>query len=143
MANPTDSELARNVGSKYSLVIAVAKRAKQLRDGAPRLVECKSKNLITIALEEIAAGKVNIITATQEGIDALSRPDQRSTRPQPSRDTTELLKVPDAEVVEAEEAPVELSAEEPEEIALSAEDENEDLQDSAEDETEVEVSSEE
>ena len=58
MPFPSSDELEKKVGNKYSLVIAAAKRAKQLRDGAPRLVESKSRNLITIALEEIAAGKL-------------------------------------------------------------------------------------
>ena len=46
------------VESRYSLVVLAAKRAKQLRDGAPKLIETASTNPITVALEEIAAGKV-------------------------------------------------------------------------------------
>jgi len=46
------------VGSKYALVVAAAKRARQLKDGAVPLVRCDSHNPLTIALHEIAAGKV-------------------------------------------------------------------------------------
>ena len=70
MVCPLDNETETRISSRYSLVIAVAKRAKQLREGAPALVECKSKNLITIALEEIASGKIKIIVPTLEEIEA-------------------------------------------------------------------------
>ena len=45
-------------GSKYSLVVLAAKRAKQIKSGAPPLVATSSRNPLTIALEEIAAGKI-------------------------------------------------------------------------------------
>lgn len=64
MILPSADELEKRVNNKYSLVIAVAKRSKELMEGAPKLVETKSKNPITIALEEIAAGKVKVITPT-------------------------------------------------------------------------------
>jgi DNA-directed RNA polymerase subunit omega len=44
--------------SRYALVVAVAKRAKALREGAVPLVECPSQHPITIALAEIKAGKL-------------------------------------------------------------------------------------
>jgi DNA-directed RNA polymerase subunit omega len=51
-------ELMDRVGSRFSLVVAAAKRARQLKDGAVPLVRCDSDNPLTIALHEIAAGKV-------------------------------------------------------------------------------------
>lgn len=45
-------------GSKYSLVVLAAKRAKQIKSGAPPLIPTSSKNPLTIALEEIAAGVI-------------------------------------------------------------------------------------
>ncbi|HZP83129.1 MAG TPA: DNA-directed RNA polymerase subunit omega [Chthonomonadaceae bacterium] len=44
--------------SKYALVILAAKRARQIKDGARKLVETRSSNPITIALEEIAADAI-------------------------------------------------------------------------------------
>ena len=44
--------------SKYALVIVAAKRARQLREGARRLLETRSGNHLTIALEEIAAAEI-------------------------------------------------------------------------------------
>jgi len=46
------------VNNKYLLVMMVAKRAKELTKGAKSLVKSKYKQPITIALEEIKAGKV-------------------------------------------------------------------------------------
>jgi len=42
--------------SKFALVILAAKRARQIKDGAPRFVQSKSPNPLTVALEEIAEG---------------------------------------------------------------------------------------
>ena len=44
--------------NKYLLAMMVAKRAKELREGAKPLVETKNNKPIIIALEEIKAGKV-------------------------------------------------------------------------------------
>jgi len=46
------------VDSKYALVIVAAKRARQLKEGALPLVDVDSTNPVSVALEEIAAGKI-------------------------------------------------------------------------------------
>lgn len=46
-------------GSKYSLVVLAARRAKQIKNGAPIAIDTDSLNPLTIALEEIASGKVD------------------------------------------------------------------------------------
>ena len=51
-------ELIDQLGSSYDLVVAAAKRARQLRDGARPLVDIDSKNPLTIALQEIAEGSI-------------------------------------------------------------------------------------
>ena len=50
--------------SKFALVILTAKRARQVKDGARKLVTTNSPNPITVAMEEIAAG--TIISRTVE-----------------------------------------------------------------------------
>ena len=42
MLRPTMSDLLKKTDSRYSLVIAVAKRARQLTDGAEPLTEASS-----------------------------------------------------------------------------------------------------
>jgi len=51
-------ELIERLGSSYDLVVAAAKRAKQLRGGTRPLVDTDSKNPLTIALQEIAEGSI-------------------------------------------------------------------------------------
>ena len=62
MIYPSADTIEDKVKSRYSLVVLSAKRAKQIKEGAPPLIETLSTNPLTIALEEIAAGKV---TATE------------------------------------------------------------------------------
>ena len=70
MSYPRIDHLLENADGRYSLVIAAAKRARQINnyhqqlgegtfeDFAPPLVESRSKNYLTMALEEIAEGKI-------------------------------------------------------------------------------------
>jgi len=70
MIHPRIDELLENVDSRYALVIVAAKRARQINnyhhqlgegtfdDFPPPLVESRSKNYLTMALEEIAEGKL-------------------------------------------------------------------------------------
>jgi len=57
---PSADTIEQMVGSRYSLVVIAAKRAKQIKEGSPVLIETASTNPLTIALEEIAAGKVTV-----------------------------------------------------------------------------------
>lgn len=54
-----NADKLENWGSKYSLVILAAKRAKQLKQGAKPLIRTDSANALTIALEEIAAEAIS------------------------------------------------------------------------------------
>ena len=69
MIHPRIDELLDNVDSRYALVIVAAKRARQINnyhhqlgegtfDEFPPLVESRSKNYLTMALQEIAEGKI-------------------------------------------------------------------------------------
>ncbi len=54
------------VGNRDAIVVAVSKRARQLKEGAKPFVEIGSHNPTTIALHEIAAGYVQILDAAPE-----------------------------------------------------------------------------
>ncbi len=69
MMYPRIDTLLENVDSRYALVIVGARRARQINnyhhqlgegtfDEIPPLVESRSKNYLTMALEEIAEGKI-------------------------------------------------------------------------------------
>ncbi len=71
MNKPRIDALLNKVDSKYALVSLAAKRARQINnyyrsreegsidDIPPPLIDTRSKNILTIALEEIAAGKIS------------------------------------------------------------------------------------
>src|SRR5581483_3026107 len=68
MIHPRVDDLLQNVDSRYALVIVAAKRARQINnyhhqlgegtfdDNPPPLVESRSKNYLTMAMEEVAEG---------------------------------------------------------------------------------------
>lgn len=58
MFNPSADILGENV-SRYTLVMVVAKRARQLVAGSPAKVKTTLTNPISVALEEVRAGKIN------------------------------------------------------------------------------------
>jgi len=58
MAQVPIEGLLKRCGSIYKLVILAAKRAKEVADGSPPLVETHQKKVTSIALEEILQGKV-------------------------------------------------------------------------------------
>lgn len=53
-------ELLDKTNSMYKLVILASKRALELNDGSPKLVETESRKVSTVALEEIRQGKISI-----------------------------------------------------------------------------------
>jgi DNA-directed RNA polymerase subunit omega len=68
---PRIDDLLTKVDSKYALVTLAARRARQINnyyrnreegsidDIPPPLIDTRSKNILTIAMEEIAAGKIS------------------------------------------------------------------------------------
>ena len=49
------------VNSRYSIVMATSRRARQLIDGNPALVDCKGKKPLSVAVEELNQGKIKIL----------------------------------------------------------------------------------
>ena len=70
MINPRVDILLEKVDSRYALVIVAAKRARQINnyhhmlgegsfdEAPPPMIESRSKNYLTMALEEIAQNKL-------------------------------------------------------------------------------------
>lgn len=54
-------ELEERVGGRFQLTTLLQKRVRELVAGAPRLVEIKSDNPIDIAIEEVRAGKIDLV----------------------------------------------------------------------------------
>ncbi len=51
--------LERLYGTRYGIVVVTAKRVMRIREGSQPLVETEARNPLTIALLELAAGKVH------------------------------------------------------------------------------------
>ena len=60
MARPTVKELLTKVDNKFVLVIATAKRARQISLGSPVLTDKEYESPVTTAAVEIAEGKVRV-----------------------------------------------------------------------------------
>jgi DNA-directed RNA polymerase subunit omega len=58
---PAPDILNNSEDGRFVLANLAAKRAKQLKDGAPPLVSVESNHPLTVALAEIAAGKIKAI----------------------------------------------------------------------------------
>jgi DNA-directed RNA polymerase subunit omega len=70
MIHPRIDQLMEQVDSRYALVIVAAKRARQINnyhhqlvegtfdEFPPPLIQSRSKNYLTMSLEEIAEGKI-------------------------------------------------------------------------------------
>lgn len=61
MLYPSMSELMKKVDSRYMLVNVVAKRAREISAEAERTEEYLEEKSVSIAIREIAEGKVNVI----------------------------------------------------------------------------------
>ena len=60
MVKPSVAELLEKVDDRYSLVIATARRARQIAQGDNVLVKTDDVAPVTIAADEIEEGKVTI-----------------------------------------------------------------------------------
>ena len=59
--NPSLKEVLKDNLSRYSLVIATAKRAREISEAAEANGEILTEKTVSLALEEIVDGKIKII----------------------------------------------------------------------------------
>ena len=60
MIYPPITELVKKTGSRYALVIETAKRTRQLVEGAQKLSDVKTSKDVTVAVNEIFEGKIEL-----------------------------------------------------------------------------------
>ena len=58
IVKPTVGELLTKAKNRYELVIATARRARQIAAGSPVLTRVNEESSVTLAANEIAEGKV-------------------------------------------------------------------------------------
>lgn len=61
MTKPTMSDLMKKIDNRYALVVATAKRARQIAEGDERLIQNDDVAPVTIAADEINEEKVTIV----------------------------------------------------------------------------------
>lgn len=86
IVKPTVSELLKKANNRYELVIATARRARQIAAGDKPLTDVKEDSPVTLAANEIAEGKVKIIEdndnsddeENEEGIEILENVNEQN-----------------------------------------------------------------
>jgi len=58
MLYPSVDQLMKRVDSKYTLVVAAAKRAREITEGKTARQEDGARKAVSLALEEIASGRI-------------------------------------------------------------------------------------
>lgn len=66
MLYPSIDDLMEKVDSRYTLVIMASKRARQILEGDAPVVVSNSKKAVSIAVQEIAEGKVSYTAGEDE-----------------------------------------------------------------------------
>lgn len=71
MLKPSINEVLEKIDNRYYLVVTVAKRAREIIDGAAPYVPGKNKEEkpVTIATKEVADGEIHYRLLTQEEIE--------------------------------------------------------------------------
>ena len=120
MLYPSINEIKHKADSRYTLVILAAKRARDLVDGKPPLVDCKVNRPVSIAAREI-----------NEDLIKVRYPEDKPEEPEEDEaaeaavaeegEEAEAAESEDAEAAEPEEPVEEAEADEAEEAAAEAE----------------------
>lgn len=61
MVQPSVTDLLKKVNNRFELVVATAKRARQLSNGDKALTDKDEESKVTLAADEIAEGKVTVV----------------------------------------------------------------------------------
>lgn len=69
MITPPINELIDKAGSRYSLVVAVSKRARQIVEGDAPMIEIDSNKAVTIATNEFYQDKIECVYPVTEDED--------------------------------------------------------------------------
>ena len=67
IVKPSVTELLKKAENRYELVIATSKRAREIATGDEPLTKVKEESPVTLAANEIAEGKVQVISGSDEG----------------------------------------------------------------------------
>ncbi len=88
MIKPGISELMKDMDSRYTLAMIVAKRARELAlDTTTPLVKVKSDKPVTIAVNEVAQGMIDVIAPGEEiFVEEAAQPEKLNGMEMPSEE---------------------------------------------------------
>lgn len=96
------------VSSRYSIVMATSKRARQIIDGCNPLVDCaKDAKPLSIAVAELKSGKVKILSESEK-TDAVS--EKMTTKAADDTEEAAIMETEEAAIMEADEEAAEAEA---------------------------------
>ena len=102
--NSEDDDTTMSLNSRYSLVLAASKRARQIIAGSKPMVEgAAGKNSLSVAIDELYKGKVKILAPEEEDEEGTAQTEETSEE---STQTSEI-----AETSEDSETSAETTAE--------------------------------
>ena len=61
MVKPSITDLLKIIDNRFELIVATSKRARQIADGSTPLTKVEEESVVTLAVNEIAEGKVTVI----------------------------------------------------------------------------------
>ncbi len=81
MIKPGISELMKDMDSRYTLAMVVAKRARELSlDTTTPLVKVKSDKPVTIAVNEVAEGMIDVIRSDEPAVEIFTDTEQEENQ---------------------------------------------------------------
>lgn len=82
---------SKGIKNKFVLVTLALKRARQLNDGSPPLVDVEAKKPVTIALHEIYQNKVRIRDTEADPVSKVSQEDAQAAALAAALGTPQML----------------------------------------------------
>lgn len=119
MLYPSINEIKHKADSRYTLVILAAKRARDLVDGKPALVDCKVNRPVSIAAEEINEDMIKVRypedkpEEVEEAVDEAEAADAAEQEAEAAEGAEEPAEDAEEPAEDAEEPAEEAVAEEP------------------------------
>lgn len=86
IVKPTVTELLKKAKNRYELVIATSKRARQIAMGDEPLTKVKEESPVTLAANELAEGKFEIIRE-EENKEEIKEQSEKQNNKEAKKDT--------------------------------------------------------
>ncbi len=76
MLYPSINDLLKKIDNRYTLVVAVSKRARKLIDGDRKMVNIKESKPVSLATYEVSEGKIGYRSITSAELAMIEKQEQ-------------------------------------------------------------------